>query len=157
MSFDRFFERLATWFDVKKGVVPPPDDEGADTMITIPAPGGKDSPMGYGPTVESKFTFTLSSWAADSQNHDAWKEIMKASNGKITHDPFEDIEANFAFGDGALLSASMCLSMNKARRLGWTGYVDTIEGIFEMYKEMGATHGTGMVSDMVVDEAEPLV
>ena len=155
LSFDRFFERLATWFDVKKGVLPPPDSE--DDMITIPAPGGKESPMGYGPPVHTKFNFTLSSWAADPKNREAWKEIMKSSGGKIKHDPFEDVEANFAFGDGALLSSQMCLSMNNARRLGWTGYVDTIEGVFEMYKEMGATGGTGMVSDMVVGEAGALV
>lgn len=155
MSFDRFFERLAVWFDVKKGVVPPPDSE--DGMFDVPASGGKESPMGYGPGVNTKFSFLLSSWAAEKGNHQAWKEIMAKSEGRLKHDPFEDIEANFAFGDGALLSSQMCLSMNKARRLGWTGYVDTVEGIFEMYREMGAREGTGMVSDMVVGEAGALV
>jgi len=44
--------------------------------------------------------------------------------------------------------------MNKARRMGWTGFVDTMEAVFEMYKEMG---DLGMVPRMKVGEARPLV
>ena len=94
--------------------------------------GGKDTPMGYGPPVVGRFGFTLSSWAAKEENQKAWKEIMEASGGNLTHDPFEDIEANFTYGDGALIRGA-CLGMNRARRLGWTGFVDSIEAVHEMY------------------------
>ena len=78
---------------------------------------------------------------------------MVASGGKITQDPFADVEANFTFGDAALL-ISPSLSMNKARRLGWTGFVDTSESLFEMYSEMAKL---GMLPHMKVQEPKPLV
>ena len=80
---------------------------------------------------------------------------MRESNGKLKHDPFEDVEGNFAFGD-MLLHRVGGLSMNKARRLGWTGFVDTLESVFEMYKEMGPG-GLGMLPGMEIGEAKPLV
>lgn len=118
VSMDRFFERLAAWFDVKAGVGGPPDTE--DKMVGVPGKAGKEAPMGYGPAHVNKFAFTLSSWATEQANHDAWREIMRESGGKIAFDPFEDVEANFAFGDGAYVKIG-CLSMGKARGMGWTG------------------------------------
>jgi hypothetical protein len=44
--------------------------------------------------------------------------------------------------------------MNKVRRLGWTGYADTIESIFEMYAENVKLH---LLPEMLVKEARPLV
>ena len=78
---------------------------------------------------------------------------MAASGGQLTQDPFTDVEANFAFGDATLLVAPS-LSMNKARRLGWTGFVDTRESIFEMYSEMARL---GMLPPIKVPEAKPLL
>jgi hypothetical protein len=57
---------------------------------------------------------------------------MEKSNGQVTDNPFEDPEENFRMGDGCLIQMAT-LNMNKARRMGWTGYVDTIESIFEMW------------------------
>lgn len=106
----------------------------------------------YGPPLVSQLSFTLIQWASDSANHAAWKEIM-AANPEVTHDPFDDVEGNFTFGDGALMLTA-ALSMNKARRLGWTGFVDTRESIFEMYREMNTL---GMVPRMKVESARPMV
>lgn len=78
---------------------------------------------------------------------------MAAPGSKLTQDPFTDIEASFTFGDAALFSSPI-LSMNKARRLGWTGFVDTRESIFEMYSEMA---DLGMLPAMKVREAKALI
>lgn len=51
---------------------------------------------------------------------------MSASGGQLTDNPFKDVEANFAFGDAAFIKFGS-LNMNKAKRLGWTGFVDTME------------------------------
>ena len=155
VSFDRFFERLVDWFAVKKGVQPPSDTE--DNMAELKGKAGKETPMGYGPSPVAKFSFTLSSWAQEPENHEAWKAIQKESPG-VKHDPFEDIAGNFTFGDGAFMNIG-CLGMNKARRLGWTGFVDTVESLFEMYKEMGPTEkgGIGMLPAMHVGEPKPLI
>lgn len=130
ISWDRFFQRLAIWFGVTKGVQPPMDT--TEGLSELRGKGGKDTPIGYGPPLVGRFSFTLSSWAQKEENQKAWKEIMKASEGKVTHNPFEDVEANFAFGDGAFMRVD-CLGMNKARRLGWSGFVDTFEAVHEMY------------------------
>jgi hypothetical protein len=130
VSWDRYFERLATWFGVKEGVTPPADS--TEGFGAFEGKGGKDTPMGYGPPVVSRAKFTLSAWARKEENKKAWREIMEASGGKVTHDPFEDVEANFTFGDGAFIRVG-CLGMNRARRLGWSGFVDTVEAVWEMY------------------------
>ena len=102
---------------------------------------------------------------------------MDASNGRLTDNPFEDVDASFSFGDAAF-SKFGSMNMNKAKRLGWTGFVDTMEvsstcplsvlnlilcelrthvylqALFEMYFEMGKL---GMVPQMKVDKAKPLV
>jgi hypothetical protein len=78
---------------------------------------------------------------------------MQESGGQLTDDPFKDPQSNFEFGDAAFATAGG-LSMNKARRLGWTGFVDTMEAIFEMYYEMGKL---GMLPKMKVDKPNALV
>lgn len=132
VTWDRFFERFTKWFGVEAGVQPPPDKFG-DQVVEIPGKPGDKAPMGYGPPNKVTLQFMLTQWAKDEKNHEAWKQIMKDSGGRLTHDPFEDIEAHFTFGDGAIMGVGGLLSMNKARRLGWTGFVDTVESVFEMY------------------------
>ena len=109
--------------------------------------------MGYGPLPTSLYSFSLQKWAQDPVNAQAWKALMDSSGGKLTQDPFRDVEANFTFGDAALVSIG-ALSMNKARRLGWTGFVDTLESLYEMYSEMAEL---GMLPRMKVTEAKPLI
>jgi hypothetical protein len=73
----------------------------------------------------------------------------------LRHNPFEDIEANFTFGDVATWAMEKgCLSMNKARLLGWNGFVDTAESAFEAMSEMSKL---GMLPPPVVDKARPNV
>ncbi|KAF9874403.1 nad dependent epimerase dehydratase family protein [Colletotrichum karsti] len=147
-SWERFFAELARWFGVK-GVVPPPDEE--FKLKKIDGRPGKESPLGYGPPLSSKSSFTLLEWAQKPENIAAWREVMEQSGGKITHDPFESPD-DFFIGDFAYLRfGSMCL--NKARRYGWTGFVDTLESIFEMYHEM---EKLGMLPSMQVEAARPL-
>jgi hypothetical protein len=73
----------------------------------------------------------------------------------LTQNPFEDIEANFTFGDVAIwMMQKRSLSMNKARLLGWNGFVDTTEAVFEAFSEMSKL---GMLPPPVVDSARPSV
>ena len=95
---------------------------------------------------------TLSGWAREKVNQQAWKEIMQQSGGKVTHNPFDDIEGNFSCADAAWIT--VMLSPNKARLLGWSGFVDTIEAVFEMYRDM---EKLGMVPAMKVDKPQPHV
>lgn len=147
-SWDRFYHELTRWFGVDKGVTAPPEDGSKYQEMTGRA--GKDTPMGYGPPTKIRASFTLSGWAREEANQKAWKELMSQSGGKLTHNPFTDIEANFSCGDAAWTTAM--LSINKARLLGFTGFVDTMESVFEMYREM---EDLGMVPAMKVDKPKP--
>jgi hypothetical protein len=70
----------------------------------------------------------------------------------LTHDPFEDIEGNFTFGDAAAWGLGIALSMNKAKYFGFCGFVDTTESIHKAYDEMNSL---GMLPPMVVKNPRP--
>lgn len=106
----------------------------------------------YGPAAKASFLFTLSDWATKPENHKAWKEIM--AKHKVTHDPFEDVEAHFTFGDAAAWGLALCLSTNKARYFGFAGFVDTIESLYKSYDELSKL---GMLPPMVVKDPRPLI
>lgn len=100
-----------------------------------------------------KFSWSFVAWAKEPENHEAWKEIMKKHN--LLNDPFEDPEGQFMFTDVAVVpDAYGRLSPNKARVMGWNGFVDTAEGIFATYREFGKL---GMLPPMAVEEAQPLI
>lgn len=151
VSWDRFFHELARWFGVS-GVVPPPDDQ-SEYRTMMGGKGGKGAPIGYGPPVTHKYTFSFVEWAKQPENHAAWKELMQKSGGQLIDDPFEQPEDNFQMGDAILIPMGT-LNMNKARRMGWTGYVDTMESVFEMYNENARL---GLVPKMVAEAAQPLI
>ncbi|KAL2441967.1 hypothetical protein ABEF95_016962 [Exophiala dermatitidis] len=152
LSWDRFYEELARWFGVAKGVQHPEEDLSKYSVIV--GKSGRDTPMGYGPPEISRRLFSLVDWARSPPNKTIWEaKIMQAPDSKVSDNPFADPEATFTFGD-AVLTRFGSLCMNKARRLGWTGFVDTIESIFQMYQEMAAL---GMLPRMKVDKPSPLV
>ena len=106
----------------------------------------------YGPPLLWRSTFTLVDWASASSNKEAWQRLMATSRGQLTSNPFDDSVANFAFGDAAFRKISS-LCMNKARLVGWTGFADTREVLFEMYSEMAEL---GVLPRMKVAKARPL-
>lgn len=62
----------------------------------------------------------------------AWEELIRKyelEGGKLQD---MDIDRIFTFTDGALAGGTNHLSMNKARKFGWHGFVDTSECIKEV-------------------------
>lgn len=128
---NRLWPELARWYGCSEGYGLPELDESKMTTIDH---GDGPTPLGYGPGAKTRFSFTLSKWAEESANQEAWREIMKKHN--LTHNPFDDIEAHFTFGDFAAFGGALLLSMNKARTMGWTGHVDTLESLHKAYSEL---------------------
>ncbi|ETS78421.1 hypothetical protein PFICI_10483 [Pestalotiopsis fici W106-1] len=149
LTLERFFNELARWYGAS-GVVPPPDDE-SDMANQTFGTSGKLAPLGYGPPLSYKARFTLEDWAKDEKNVAAWREMMEISRGKLIHDPFAIPDGFYMARFAYCRTASPCL--NKARRLGWTGFVDTMESIFEAFVEMAKL---GMLPEMRVQFARPL-
>jgi hypothetical protein len=46
-----------------------------------------------------------------------------------------DIDRIFGFTDGSLLGSTLDLTMNKARKMGWHGFVDSNDAIREVLGE----------------------
>ncbi|KAM3419965.1 hypothetical protein BST61_g3281 [Cercospora zeina] len=156
LSFDHFFHELARWFSCSKGVKLPSPDSHRSFPKTLSLAGGEASPLGYGPPLETPLEFTLADWARKAENREAWKEIRERSGGekKIVYDPFESDEEidNTFLGDYAYLRYGV-IGQDKARRAGWTGYVDTLEAVFETFGEFAKV---GMLPEMEVDKARPM-
>nr|OQO18335.1 hypothetical protein B0A51_13730 [Rachicladosporium sp. CCFEE 5018] len=145
---NRLWPELARWYGAEAGSGPELDE----SKLTTIDPGNVPTPLGYGPPLTPRFSFTLSQWAGKEENQAAWKEVMKKEG--VTHNPFEDIEANFSFGEAVAWARVLQISMNKARYFGWTGHVDTLESLFLAYGEF---QKIGMLPPMVVDKANPLI
>lgn len=172
---NRFWPELGRWYGANE-IKGPELDEGKFTVIDpgdVPTPLGyvcrafpshlcprgfscllqkapNDNSIRYGPPAKAAFLFTLTGWAAEPENHEAWKAIMAQHN--LTHNPFEDVEAHFTFGDAAAWGLAMALSMNKARYFGFSGFVDTTESVYKAYDEMNKL---SMLPPMVVKDPRP--
>ncbi|KAF4980522.1 hypothetical protein FZEAL_3457 [Fusarium zealandicum] len=150
LSWDRFFNELARWFDVEKGVIEPNGDE--ETPLSMAFTGSKDAPLGYGPPMKTQMSFTLADWFQDPTNREAWEEIMR-KNPEVKANMFADGSGSDNIADFAYTRFGT-LSTNKMRRFGFCGFVDTLESMFETFDEM---HGFGLLPKMKVDAARPLV
>jgi nucleoside-diphosphate-sugar epimerase len=146
LSWDRFFNELRRWFGVERVQGP---EEDASKLFSIKLAGGKEAPLGYGPPVALNVSSTLMQWSADPAVHRAWREMMQQSNGQLTKDMFDDKLQDVFLGDFALMPIGV-LSLNKVRRFGFCGFVDTLESVFEMYTEMETL---GLPPPMKVDSA----
>ena len=151
VSWDRFFGELARWYGVENGIVGPDKDEGKYTTITMAS--GKNAPLGYGPPLTLRRSFSMSDWATEVPNRKAWRELMQQSKQELTQNPLENDPHKMAVGEFGYLRFGT-LSMNKVRRFGFTGFVDTLESIFEMYRELAEM---GMLPRMKVDAARPMI
>ncbi|KAF9693149.1 hypothetical protein EKO04_008784 [Ascochyta lentis] len=150
LSWDRFFHELARWYGISEVQGPGRDEKNLQTTTMA---GAKDCPLGYGPPLVIRNSFTLAQWAADPSRRKAWEEIMAKSNGQLTENPWDGDLKDFFMGDFAYLAFGTP-SMNKAKRYGFSGFLDTLESIFEMFQEM---ERLGTVPQMKADAAQPQV
>lgn len=150
MSWDRFYEELARWYGVEKGVKGPVEDEARYQSIELA--GGKDCPLGYGPPPTVKISSSFVDWAKDEANAKAWKRIMEASGGQVKMDVFE-AGLDFEMADFVFYKIGQP-SVAKLRRFGFNGFVDTIESVFEMYQDMAKL---GILPTPQVDAARPMI
>lgn len=155
LSWDRFFYEIGRWFGVAKGVKPPPDDD-SDCTNLMELAGGKDAPLGYGLPKVMRRRFTLAEWADQEGNQEAWEALMAASGGKLTYNPWngDKNERNAVFGGDFSYLVFGGLAPNKTRMFGFNGFVDTVESIHEMYKEMAFF---GMLPEMTNAKPQPLI
>ena len=54
---------------------------------------------------------------------------------ELSTNPFADVNANFSLGNNALLSLPI-LSMNNARRMGWTDFFDICVSLVKLAQHL---------------------
>ena len=79
--------------------------------------------------------FTLTDWAKQEKVQKAWEEIISKHGLKVDKLQDMDIDRIFGFTDGGLMGSSLDLTMNKARKMGWHGFVDSNDAIREVLGE----------------------
>lgn len=132
-AWGSFWAKMADWYGVECGR--PSMEEGDYTAVTTPY---DPPPRRFGPPATHHVRFTLTNWARQKHVQRAWAEIIELhglKNARKLEDM--DVDRIFSFADGSLLGGSLDLSMNKARKMGWHGFVDTSESIKEVLKEFG--------------------
>ncbi|MCJ1300163.1 hypothetical protein MMC08_002957 [Hypocenomyce scalaris] len=130
--WSRFWPILAGWYGVPWL---PPDANAEYKVMEMP-----HTPRGYGPKAKIHYTFTLCEWAHRPEVQKAWAEMMQLHG--LAQSPFDDIERIFTFTELALIvSWPWQYSMDKARKLGWHGYVNSHEAIHEVAEDLADLAG----------------
>lgn len=150
LTWDRFFPELARWFGVKSVHGPELDES---KFHSIMLKGGEESPLGYGPPTGIKVTTPLVEWAKDDSNKKTWEKMMEESNGQLDTNIFDSDLQDFDMADFSCMPTTT-LSMSKVRRFGFSGFVDTLESVFETFQEF---ERMGLLPRMKVDAARPLI
>ncbi|KAI1846416.1 hypothetical protein JX265_011905 [Neoarthrinium moseri] len=123
-TWEGFWPRLAGWYGVDwKG----PDPEATYVERQVP-----HNPRGYGSNATVRQKFSLTEWAKGPEVQEAWEKI--ADRHDLACRELKDVDRVFAFLDGSTTRAGpLLLSMDKSRKLGWHGFVDTSESLLSVF------------------------
>lgn len=106
-----------------------------DSVYTVVTSKYDPPPRGFGPPGMYRIRFRLVDWARQDKVQKAWEELTEKhglTGGKLQD---MDIDRIFGFTDGSLMGTSLDLTMNKARKMGWHGFVDSNDAIIEVLGE----------------------
>ncbi|KAI5238673.1 hypothetical protein E4T43_07279 [Aureobasidium subglaciale] len=151
ISWDRFFEELARWYDVPG--IEGPELDNSKFGNTVELAGGKDSPLGYGPPTAIRLSRTIAEWVKDPANQTAWNQVMEKSNGQVKVNTFDGGMGDVIMADFVYYKIGQP-SGAKMRRFGFSGFVDTMESVFEMYQDLAKM---GIIPAPKVEAAKPMI
>ncbi|KAK3697271.1 hypothetical protein LTR37_017584 [Vermiconidia calcicola] len=125
-AWEKAWPRVAGWYGIE-WTGPQPDEECSATETPY-------IPRGYGPKGITKRKFKLADWAKRDDVQKAWSELAQENGLKQTE--LKDTDRVFGFLDGTLCRHSpLNFSMDKSRKLGWHGFVDTSESFLEVFDD----------------------
>ncbi|KAK5137858.1 hypothetical protein LTR08_006627 [Meristemomyces frigidus] len=140
-TWEKLWPRLAGWYGIEdRG----PQDE--DDYITTET---RFVPRGYGPKGITKKKFKMTDWAKRDEVQKAWEEL--AEEHGLAQEKLADVDRVFGFLDGVLCrSVPLNFSMDKSRKLGWHGFVDTSESLLEVFRDLAKIKMVPPVPEMSV-------
>jgi hypothetical protein len=129
-TWGNFWPKYAAWYNMP--YKNPDADSSKYTQVTSRF---DPPPRGFGPPGKYRYRFRLVDWAKQEHVQTAWDELVAKhglTSGKLKD---MDIDRIFGFTDGSLLGSSLDLTMMKARKMGWCGFVDSNEAVREVLGE----------------------
>ncbi|KAK3630103.1 hypothetical protein LTR56_017629 [Elasticomyces elasticus] len=126
-AWESAWPRIAGWYGIEsKG----PQD--GDEYVSYET---QYIPRGYGGKGVVRRKFKLADWAKKNEVKKAWSEL--AEEHGLTQKELVDVDRVFGFTDGTLCRAGpLNFSMDKSRKLGWHGFVDSTESLLEVFKDL---------------------
>lgn len=126
-TFEAFWPKLASWYQIDYAG---PQDDASFTVRETP-----HNPRGYGGPGRIAKIFLLTEWVKRSEVQAAWKRL--AEKHDLRQKELIDTDRVFAFLDGTLArSGSMMMSMDKSKKLGWHGFVDSSESMKAVFQDL---------------------
>ncbi|CZS93291.1 uncharacterized protein RAG0_03649 [Rhynchosporium agropyri] len=127
-SYGKFWPLLAEWYGIEYDT--PEEDEKKYLVVTMLR---NPPPRGFGKPGEVKIAFSFEAWAKGDAVREAWERIQEREALNRMLNPWasrERLVAIFGALDADLLGNwARTQTMDKAKRMGWTGHVQTDEDL----------------------------
>lgn len=134
-SWGGFWPTFASWYHIPHGI--PEPDESKYLTITMPR---SPPPRGFGPPGKVRVTWNFASWALKPEVKAAWEKIEVREGLDKSLNPWRDEKALLDLWgtlDAEILGPwTRTESMDKSRKLGWNGFVDTRESIRDVIEQL---------------------
>ncbi|KAH9219782.1 hypothetical protein DL95DRAFT_383979 [Leptodontidium sp. 2 PMI_412] len=134
-SYGKFWPILADWYGI--GYETPEEDESKYFVVTMPR---SPPPRGFGKPGVVKIRFSFEAWAKKEEVKVAWERIQEKEELRKELDPWrsgESLVNVFGTLDAEMLGGwSRTQTMDKAKKMGWTGHVQTDEGLKRTIQKM---------------------
>jgi hypothetical protein len=129
-TWGNFWRKFSSWYHIP--YERPIMNDDVYTEVTTPF---DPPPRGFGPPGKYRYRFKLVDWAKQERVQKAWDDLVAKHGLTIGKLQNMDIDRIFGFTDGSLLGSTLDLTMNKARKMGWHGFVDSNDAIKEVLGE----------------------
>ncbi|KAK9249993.1 hypothetical protein V1507DRAFT_500256 [Lipomyces tetrasporus] len=131
-SYGKFWPILAAAFGVRYEV--PKEEDAAYQTITMPQ---TLPPRGFGPAGSFRISGSFDAWSQRPEVLAKWAELKAKYGLEHRNDPFENHGDVFGLLDGETLGNwGRSISMNKNRKLGWHGFVDSADSFLATFEEL---------------------
>ncbi|GAO50907.1 hypothetical protein SAICODRAFT_91654 [Saitoella complicata NRRL Y-17804] len=129
-SYGKFWPKLAERYGLE---YTKPSEKGVYQKVDMPY---DPPPRGFGPPGVAKMSFTLAQWARAPEVQEAFNKLAKEQGLDTWAMKEENIDAVFSFTDYAICwSWPLMLSMDKARKYGFFGFVDSYDSYLATFEE----------------------
>jgi hypothetical protein len=126
-TWEAAWPKIAGWFDMQS--------QGPQEGSEYTATETRFNPRGYGQKGVTRRKFTMVQWAKREEVQVAWKEMCDEHGLSMPEE--KELDRIFGFLDGTLCRpAPLLFSPDKARKLGWHGYVDSCDALRETFDDL---------------------